>query len=266
VETKLEIIWDGDVPGLSDRRLSLDAFGPALRRLLMAVRRIANDKEMRARGPERERSKGRLAKDASQLDIQIVTIRANSPVMLSAVVVPLETPVRPLITDLPEVAIDEFLADIDREARGAPTHFQVRKFLRSLPKGLSRQTYVHRAEDGSVRKEINLSAVAITEPRRSSYLLAVEGELVGLGFEPGHTEIKIRAVTGDLVTLAATSAQVEQALDLRLSGIHALAVVDINGKTRLLRVGRQVPSERDPRDRTQQLFQTWNGLLERLSQ
>ena len=41
--TRLEIQYDGTVPGLNEHRLSLSAFGPSLNALLRAIRRIATN-------------------------------------------------------------------------------------------------------------------------------------------------------------------------------------------------------------------------------
>src|SRR5688500_9345942 len=87
VATKIVIVWDGDVPGLADRRLSLGSFERALKGLLTAIRRIASDLEVKATNP-RDHARGRLAREAQNLDVQLSELRGNSPVTVTATVVP----------------------------------------------------------------------------------------------------------------------------------------------------------------------------------
>jgi hypothetical protein len=265
MSAKLEIVWDGTAQGLAERRLSLEAFGPALKRLLIAIRRIANELEMKARGPLRdERNRGRLAREAANLDVQLVSIRSNSPVMLEAIVVPVDTPARPLIADLPEVAVDEFLSDVEREARGAPAHFQVRQFLKALPKGLEVQKYIHLSETGAIRRSVELGAIKIADIQPAPYLVEVSGALVGFSFDDTRPEIKVRSDSGELVTFAATQDQVEQALALRRSDVDVLAVSEPT-RTRLLRLTFAPPETLSAAERTDYLFRQWDGLLARLA-
>jgi hypothetical protein len=260
----LEIVWDGQVQGLQERRLSLEAFGPALRQLLSAVRRIASDLELQARGPGERRAQGRLAKEASNLDVQVETIRANSPVTLKCAIVPVNMPARPLLADLPERTIEHFLHDIERESQGSPAHYRARKFLQALPPGLAEQRYVFRRADGSVVREIQIGRMAIAQPMRSPYLAEVSGVLVGLGFEEGRSEVKVRASNGELVSAAATPEQVEEALGLRLRQVELLAVVE-QTRMKLLRLSEVSLSPPDEATRTRYVFETWDELLKRLA-
>jgi hypothetical protein len=262
---ELEIVWDGNVPGLSEHRLSLEAFGPALNGLLSAIRRIASDLEMQARGPARGAGRGRLARQASNLDVQIVTIRTSSPVAITTQVVPIATPDRPLIDDLPDRALDVFLQDIESEARGAPAHYRVRRYLKSLPSGLATQTYIHRDADGQVRGQVKIGEMALAQITEPVHLVELWGTLVGVGFEPGRQEIKIRAATGELMTVSAEENQVEAALGLRLQDVYALAVTEPD-KTRLLRLGPDEPEPSPPDVRADHIFNAWSGLLNRLAQ
>lgn len=260
----LEIVWDGIVPGLTDRRLSLEAFGPALRELVAAVRRIASDLEMQARGPALERRHGRLAREAANLDVQIETIQANSPITLKCAVVPIEEPARPLIVDLPDQAVDVFLRDLERESRGQLAHYRVRRFLKALPSGLSEQKYRYRSSDGELRREVQIAAMALAEATQAPHLVELDGVLVGVGFEQGKSEIKLRALTGELVSLSATPDQVERAIELRLQSVQALAVAEPS-KTRLLRLAVEPATAMPPDERARFVFATWGPLLELLA-
>ena len=257
----LEIIWDGEVPGLPDHRLSLDAFGPALHQLLAAIRRIASDIQLQAEGPTR----GRLAREAANLDVQIETIRANSPVTLEAQIVPLAPPNRPLIADLSERALETFLRDVERESAGYPSHYKARKFLGSLPDGLTRQTYRQKSADGQVLRSVEIERMHLPVTAPSPHLIEFHGLLVGFGFEPGRQEIKVRLGSGGLVTLSASQEQVDAALAMRLVEIDVLAVAEPS-KMRLLRFTTAEFTPPSAVEREAFVFGTWSGLLNRLAQ
>ena len=107
--------------------------------------------------------------------------------------------------------------------------------------------------------------MAIAEVAPTPNLIEFEGLLVGFGFEPGRTEIKVRATTGDRVTVAATTEQIEVALNLRLNHVHVLAVAE-KTKTRLLRLATEAHEPPDPAARLDLVFRQWTDLLARLAQ
>lgn len=78
METQLKIIWDGDAPGLAQHRLSLAEFGLALNRMLIAMRRIASGLVTQASEGDAGLRGGRLAKVASQLDLEITGVEQGS--------------------------------------------------------------------------------------------------------------------------------------------------------------------------------------------
>lgn len=264
----LRITWDGNVPGLEARRLSLDAFGAAIRDLPQALQRIASDVERQLDGRADNKRPGALTREASKLDVQIVGIRANSPVTLEAVVVAKEPPALPLFVDLPDRAVEAFLGHLRLEAQATASHWRARKFLTTLPAGLSAQTYEH-ATDGHVVSRVELGAVEpLVESSTAAHLLEVEGDLVGLGFEDGRQEVVVRAGPADLLRLSATLEQVEGALQFRRSRVTVLAVAAPNSRPRLLRlvaVGN-APTAAAPDDRTSSILSRWHELLERLAQ
>jgi hypothetical protein len=260
---KLRITWDGIVPGLESRRLSLGAFTPALRELLAAVRRIATDLERDAWPTADVQYAGALSKEAGKIDLQIVALTANSPVTLEIDVVLIEPPERPLIADLGEKAVSRFLNDLREEARGAAAHYKVRQFLKKLPAGLHTQRYVHRNADGEVIREVDLGRVQIVESPVGPHLLEISGEIVGVGFEPGKLEVRMKGVSGDHLTLSASAEQVEEALALRGNQVVALAVTE-STRTRLLRFNAAPPLP--SAERIQFIFSHWRETMHRLAQ
>jgi hypothetical protein len=260
--SKLRIVWDGNVPGLEERRLSIGSFGPALRELLAALRRIATDLERDAWPTRLVSSAGRLKKDASNLDIQIVTITGNSPVAVEMDIVEVAQPARPLVHDLGVRAMERFLEDLKLEAAGTAAHYKVRKFLGALPEGLTKQKYTHTDADGRVRREIDLGAVDVAPSKVSAHLIEVIGEIVGVGFEPGRNEVKVKSIGGDVVSFSATLEHIETALSLRGTGVKALGVVE-PARVRLLRFGDS--PEFSPDARLNYVFSTWAGVLAELA-
>jgi len=105
----------------------------------------------------------------------------------------------------------------------------------------------------------------IAEPKASAHLVALDGTLVEFGFEPGRTEVKVRAMSGELLTFSASIEQVELALGLRLAVVQVLAVADAQ-KHRLLRISEQPPLAPTEEERSAYLFKTWGSLLTRLAQ
>ena len=135
--------------------------------------------------------------------------------------------------------------------------------LKSLPEGLVSQRYVY-TNRRELSKSLSLELCVCLKLPTSTHLIEVSGELVGVGFEPGKTEIKVRAnSTGDVVTVAATPSEVDAALSLRGSQITALAVVEPQ-RSRLLRLGAF--SSMNQGDRLDYVFRTWSETLHRLAQ
>lgn len=266
MERRFEIIWDGQAPGLSDHRLSLAAFGPALTQLLAAFRRVASDIQLQARGPAAAVGRGRLAREAENLDIQIETVTGNSPVHVSAQIVELNPPERPLLGDLPEQALDKLLRDIEREAQGMPAHHSVRAFLKALPDGLESQRYIQKAADGRILRDVRIGAMSVTTLLRAPHLMEVSGILVAVGFEEGRQEVKVRSDSGELVAMTSTSALAEKAIDLRLQHVRLLGVSIEGQRPRLIDLTAEEILVQDPGPRLDRVFSDWRVLLQRLAQ
>jgi hypothetical protein len=98
-------------------------------------------------------------------------------------------------------------------------------------------------------------------------LKEVIGVVVGVGFEPGRHEIRIRQPEGRTTfTFAATEAQVNSAIDYRGVSVRVLALV--GGHNRVLRI-EPADSQRyqpSPEDRERLIFDRWNHVLSELAQ
>jgi hypothetical protein len=262
--SEIRIRWDGDVPGVAEHRLSLAAFGEPLNQLLLALRRIAT--QMVSTAVEHERPKsGRFANLARQLDIEITSIVGDSTGFDGQVAFYQPPDELALFADLPERAVTELLDSIDRESKGYAANWAVRKYLSTLPTAIHKQTYeLH--ENGTVKKRVEIGDVKLAEvPEEFPSLREIDGSIVGVGFEPGRSEVRMRGETAT-TNFDATDDQVEAALAIRKEPTRALGVYD-GKRARLLRIG---PSSQ-PRFRVsneaieEHIFNRWSAVFARLA-
>lgn len=259
--TELKIKWEGGAPGVTDRRLSVGAFGEALNHLLSALRRIATNLVGDAVD---DKSVGRFSAAARQLDIEIFDLVKDSTGFDSVVTIKATPGVNfELFNDLPEVATSHLLDAIDAERQGILRHSSVRRYLQSLPSGITRQTYqLH--QNGRVVKEYSFGSMDIAAvPEDVPYLVGFHGRIIGVGFEPGKLEVKIKT-DSSTVLFSATHKQVEYALKVRDTDVHATAVVN-NGSPRLL-ILREASTPLYRSERNSGVYERWDGLLRRLAQ
>ncbi len=263
MDSKIEIVWDGPVPGLSEHRISIGTFGESLKLLLQAFRRIASNmfRDAVEEGPA---TRGPFKKGTGFLDLEIYQIKESSSGIGAACILrppPGESGI--LVEDLTKRAGEALLVAIEQESKGIPRDASVRRYLESLPPEITSQAYEFRS-NGTV-KSISLGEVHLPEPsKRLAHLTTITGFVVAVGFEPGATSVSIK---DDKRTLSctATPEQVEAALSLRSVQVVATAVV--TERSRLLNIR---PDE-DLRPLTEEetervLFGKWDNLLRKLAQ
>jgi hypothetical protein len=92
----------------------------------------------------------------------------------------------------------------------------------------------------------------------------LSGQVIGVGFEPGRLEVRLKT-DGQILTCAATPEQVEGALTLRGREVRALIVR--SATNRILRVedSESPPLEMTEPLREQHLYSKWDELLGRLA-
>jgi len=261
---QLRITWDGDVPGLAQHRVSLAAFGQPLAYLLQALRRIATQMVSNAVDAEHPKS-GRFANLARQLDIEIVSLEKGSGGFNALVTFAQPPEELPLFGDIPERATIELLDSIDQESKLIPRNTSVRRYLQSLPLGVHKQIYEFH-ENGYSKKRVEFGDMELAQlPATMPYLVELEGSVVGVGFEPGRSEVRVKAETFTQ-SLDANDQQVEAALQMRGTRIRVLGVHD-EKRARLLRLARA----RDPRFKAtpqaieEHIFKRWAGVFAQLS-
>jgi len=264
--TQLKIVWEGSAPGLVEHRLSIGAFGGPLTLLLAAVRRIASNKVSMATD---EKLTGRFADTARQLDIQISDLVEGSSGITGVCTFDPLPGVDTLLffRELVEETTVTLLDALEAESKGHLRNTSVRKYLRSLPPGVARQTYTLHDNGRQVHDPVVIESMELQDlPEDLPYFQQVTGNVVGVGFEPGRTEVRIKAEDEQPITLAATPAQVETALELRHSAVEVLAVA--GKQSRLLRVqpAGTPPFQITPDYIEKHIFQRWDELLRRLAE
>ncbi|HBL27605.1 MAG TPA: hypothetical protein DD490_12275 [Acidobacteria bacterium] len=260
MEKRLEILWDGRVPGMAEHRLSLTAFGQALLNLLIAYRRIASNMLVEA-----DSATGRLAKAAKLIDLELVEIKEGSAGIAAACVLhPPPGANMELFNTLPGRAADALLTDIEAEARGEFRNVAVRNYLRALPEGITGQKYTF-SENGH-RREIAFGSMNLPEgPTEMPVLQERTYAVVGVGFDPGESFVRLKGAE-ETVTCEATPQQVAKALDLRFASVRAM-IVRHGGRKRLVRIRRAGEDlwPLTPNQEENLLFGKWNQLLEKLA-
>jgi hypothetical protein len=260
--TELKIRWQGDARGLADKRLSLSAFGEPLTLLLAALRRIATNLVTDAL---EDKNVGRLANAARQLDIEIFDLVKESSGFdgLITITAPTAGENLDLFQNLAENSGAQLLDAINSERNGILKNASVRKYLKALPPGVTYQSYeLH--DNGRVLREVSFGEMHIPSlPPDLPYIAHYSGRIVGVGFEPGKSEVRVKTAAAT-VALSATAEQVDSALELR--GADVLAVAVVRGSTHRLLIlqDSQLPINRSTRDAA--IFARWDGLLQRLAQ
>lgn len=264
---ELKISWEGDAPGVREHRLSIGAFAPALAELVRAYRRIASNM---LRNAASYAESGRLKDLANRLDIEIQSVEGTNPLELAAVCtfdapIEIQPPLWPV--NIAERASKELLDSIEEESSGRPRNTAVRSYLKLLPP-LSKQKYeLHDngrvLHDPVIIDELNLTNPSLTD---LPHLIQFAGSVIGVGFEPGISEVRIRTEENETLRLLASPEMVEQALELR--GTMAVGLAVKGNESRLLRLSPATgyrPFSLTPELANEYIFQRWETLLRRLS-
>ncbi len=259
--TQLRIVWDGPIESLLQHRVSLSAFGEPLSLLLAAAKRIASNMLSDALEPAKV---GRLAKEAHQVDIEIDSVVGGSGGVATVMTFQADNAQQPLFNDLTENVGIALLDAIDAERQGILKNISVRNYLQSLPTLLTRQVYeLH--ENGRSIKRIEFGSMRLPElPTELPYVVEIIGRVIGVGFEPGRPEVRLKSEEEQII-VPATSEQVDKALEFRSTKVRALILKHGSFRTRLLKIeDDSLPRFRG--DRETYVFKRWDGLLRRLAQ
>ena len=263
---KLTIRYDGDTRGLSEKRLSLAEFSPALAELLKAYRRTASNL-LASAGDGSSSSTGRLHKQAELLDLEIESIAGNSA-MPSFVATQMASATQAcLIPDIALKSLDRLLQDIEEESKGSPQSHVARAYLRSLPSGIKNQLYVLKYGDVEMRR-VAFGAPVIAEiPHELPRLLRGTGQVVGVGFAPGHPYVEIMSKERPKETLCYCGEQlVELALGMRGKEVEFLAIGSEKFRLLWMRDASDPFQPPSPTERLARIKKDWSRTLAALAQ
>lgn len=265
---ELRIVWEGAVPGLAEKRVSVAAFGEPIKLLLAAYKRIASNMISNAAN---YKEGGRLKHLAEFLDLEIVELEKSSSGLhfMATINLPPGEMMPLFLSEIEERASRELLDSIRDESRAQPRNASVRTYLRKLPVGLKTQKYILTNGSGPYEVQINnlelVDAPILTMP----FLRPFVGAIVGVGFAPGNSEVRIKT-EDEILRLTAKPTHVERAIELRGQTVEGLAVMpgQSHKQSRLLRLNgldRQ-PFHLNPELETEYVFKRWDGLLRRLAE
>lgn len=283
----MNIVWDGQAPGLAEHQLSVAALSSPLELLLKAVRRVASSTIKRAKNTGKEPPDdafedselggkgGRLVRGVDKIDLRIKGIGHGCLSLDLEIVFPeeLEDPQGSLFdAQLADATMANLLGAIEAESRGEHRSAAVRRFLRSLA-GVSSQRYALR-RDGQTIKEVRLAdASPPPAPVEHPYLIGIRGAISGVRFPPGEPQVLITTADGRGVALVASAAQVDQALALRGVEVEVRAMTALRGaKARLISIRQDAAATRgavetpDAAALQAYVLRRWAGTLERLAQ
>lgn len=234
MRVELKITYAGTEPGLSENRLSLSSFGKPLSLLLSALQRTASGIIAQAiDDPEYGSRGGKLASDAKLLDLELERIDQGSaaPSFVCSTRTPpvpivgqMQMPLNVLQHDLAQTAVVRLINDINAERSGKLCNALARKYLASIPPGVTRQRYVA-MRDGEALADVSFEATALAQlPADLPRIIRVNGVVTSVGFEPGASFIVLKTNKSRSLKCSATSQQVDEAIQLRGSDIVAVVL------------------------------------------
>lgn len=263
---ELEIKWDGAVTGLDEHRLSIANFAMPLCHLLTAIRRRASN-IVRSLKNQEPLASGPLAEEAKRIDLEVQELLASSS-GIHGLVRTTEPEVGSQLTmpspDLLMDATAQTLEDIERVPSGESADPSVRKYLGSLPKGISSQEYKLSC-GGQVHKQVALGTVSLSMEKTSLPCLSeTVGRVIGVGFEPGSNWVRIKCQSGN-VTLQSDLDGVNRSIEMRNDDVRVLFLEDEGNKRRLLRMDNPAQPRAKIVDE-EYVFKRWKSVLDALAE
>ncbi|MEM6457225.1 MAG: hypothetical protein AAF772_19205 [Acidobacteriota bacterium] len=264
---KIKILWDGDVPGLDEHRVSLTQFAPAIAQLVKLYRHLV--KETVRGEPQQSDPRGRPSKEVAWFDLQLESVESGSVgVSLVSVANPPANWLPGLLDQDQSRISEQFMDALDAGASGTSTVPAADRYYRTLPNGVKTQ-YVEWSKGGDVVRHLNIDVQRTGQDEQEKplpFVFEFLGEVVAVGVEPGKEYVVVRQ-DGKQKRCTATAEQSERAYELRRELVKGTAV-SVSGKNRLLDIGLPHETFRPltPEEKEEEIFVRWHGLLERLSQ
>lgn len=267
---ELKVRFEGSTPGLSEHRLSLSEFQDALANLLQAVRRTATNLEQEATEVVPTYT-GRYTKSASRLDLQILGVNAGSAEVCFALEsTPLPNDNYGLFEwDYLTNTMERFLDHVENESRGRRSSASVRKFLSSLPEGVSKQAY-ELTKDNQALKSLVIGDVNLVEDSafEGSRLLSAQGIVAGVYFaEDGQgVSIDLKGDGNHIKSVKCSPEYAEKALSFRGREVFAQIVKNSKGSRLVtLWLADSPPEEHSTSRRLNRIMSDWDETLKGLA-
>lgn len=265
---ELEIGFKGESAGMNAGRLSLGSFSAPMDQLLIAFRRqadaVSRSRPNGANGLETKR--GAFGPFGKNADLQLDLDRPSNHdlVLKFDCVFNHQDASKPSV---PVETVSRLLELIERESTGHGRHsHSVRRFIATLPMGISEQSYAGRV-NGAVIRSFKLPSPDFQVRRKVPLLVEIKGRIAGLGLDDHKETIRIRQQSGALHTCHCDRAMTEAAYTLRDVAVVAKILVKETEKTLLDVRPVHVPDfALESPEREKFLLQKWSGVLRRLAE
>lgn len=263
---ELRVRFDGEIPGLRDHTLSLGAFLPALEVLLKAVRRNADAIAKGSSDYEGRRRFGMLGKI---IDLELVSISDGCVNLgFQCRLRQVEGLSEKTANDIATLAVDRFLAAVETESSGRNSGSEnVKRFLRSIPTGVTIQEYEGRIGDRVIRRVSFGEPVSRELPKEGfPRLVEFRGHVISTTFKP-HPKVKIRDASGVTFTCKADRAVVDKAVQFRWEPIFGQLLLRPDWRRLLtIHVEGDVPPAPSQESRLERIHRDWGDALRRLAE
>lgn len=267
---RLRIVFDGTAPGLIEHRLSIAAFADPLKLLLQAYRRIASGliRDM-LDTPDYGRAGGRYAEEAKGIDLEIFELVGNSPLQIGfecRAHVPVTGQLSLFAPDFLKRVGKLFLENIEGESKGELRNAAVRRYLLSLPSGISRQSYKFEQDQTEIGTVVIGNMDIAQLPEQLPRLEKIEGDVIGVGFAPGPPEVRIKPKNDNVIVLTANEKQVVMALSFRGSAVTAMTLVGKTKKLLWIRSQNAPQTHYSYEQVVNHIDERWGKVLKRLAE
>lgn len=264
---EFRVRFDGTAPGLQQHVLSLAEFGEPLKKMLTALRRLADAAVSDGR---RGHESGHVGKFGRMLDLQLTAIKDGCVNLhFQAATVAGESGTIP--PHLVERTARTFVEAVQYEwnVEALPRYPAVRAFLDSLPLGVSKQEYEATAGGRTIAKATLDRTAQQVEPAKPSIARTreVAGRITAIVFDAVKGRVTIRDMGGETFRCSADPDVIDVAARL-YRGLVVGRVLFADDHRRLLtiRAEGKPPVVPAPSERQEHIFRKWDHTLRKLAE
>lgn len=268
VPIEFRVRFDGPVPGLSEHRLSLAAFRIPLFKLLQALRQTADS-------VKRGKDRSRIGKFGKLFDLQLVQITDGCVIPHFALVAAETDEVTDeKLTEILTTTLVRFIDELKSEWRtSAPRSGGIRKYLQSLPEGLTTQEYEGIVAGKTVNKAVLSTKMAAVPNKDDDFrrtaprLRQMVCKIIALRFSAKDGRITLRTPSGETFACHASTRLLDFAASVYKTPVVAQILVrhDMN-RLISLRDEHDLFEQMPLDDRREHLRKHWSETLQRLAE